>query len=87
MLASIRYRFELTGAGASSGDIVVEGDKASVEPAGTAKADVTFRCDTETFILMSLGRVTTDTATAAERLTIQGDNRLALEFHRWFPGA
>ncbi len=87
LAASIRYRFELTGVGANNRDILVEGDKASVGPAGTGEVDVTFCCDTETFILMSFGRATIDTATAAERLTIQGDNRLALEFHRWFPGA
>lgn len=84
--APIRYRFELTGAGASDSDIVVEGDKASMEPAGTGKADVIFHCDTETFILIAFGRLTTDAAIAADRLTIQGDNRLSLEFQRWFPG-
>lgn len=85
--APVRYRFELTGAGASNSDIVVEGDKAGMEPAGTGKADVTFRCDTETFILKAFGRLSTDTAVVADRLTIQGDHRLALEFQRWFPGA
>ena len=82
--APIRYRCEVTGAGASNSDIVVEGDKVSMEPAGTGKADVTFHCDTETFYLIALGRLTTDNAIAADRLTIQGDNRLALEFQRWF---
>ncbi len=41
--APIRYRWELTGTGASNSDIMVEGDKASMEPAGTGKADATFR--------------------------------------------
>ncbi len=85
--APIRYRWELTGAGASNSDIVVEGDKASVEPAGTGKADVNFHCDTETFVLIAFGRLTTDTAVTAHRLTIQGDHGLALEFQRWFPGS
>ena len=39
----IRYRWELTGTGASNSDIMVEGDKASMEPAGTGKPDATFR--------------------------------------------
>jgi len=82
--APIRYRWELAGAGARNSDILVEGDKASMEPAETGKADVTFHCDTETFIFIAFGRLTTDTAIAADRLTIQGDNRLALEFQRWF---
>ncbi len=41
--APIRYRWELTGTGASNSDIMVEGDKASMEPAGTEKPDATFR--------------------------------------------
>ena len=82
--APIRYRSELTGAGARNSDVVVEGDKASMEPAGTGKADVTFHCDTETFNLIALGRLTTENAIAAERLMIEGDNRLALEFQGWF---
>ncbi|MCH8186445.1 MAG: maleylpyruvate isomerase family mycothiol-dependent enzyme [Chloroflexi bacterium] len=85
--APIRYRFELTGVCANSRDILVEGDKASMEPAGTGKADVTLHCDAETFILIAFGRLSTDTAISADRLTTQGDNRLALEFQRWFPGA
>ena len=84
--APIRYRWELTGAGARNSDVVVEGDKASVEPAGTGQADVTFLCDTETFILIAFGRLTLDAAVAAHRLTIQGEHSLALEFQRWFPG-
>ena len=73
--------------GASNSDIVVEGDKASMEPAGTGKADVTFHCDKETFNLIALGRLTTENAIAADRLVIQGDKRLALEFQWWFSGA
>ena len=83
--APIRYRCELTGAGARNKDIVVEGDKAGMEPAGTGNADVTFQCDTETFNLIALGRLTIDTAIAADRLTVKGDSSLALEFQRWFP--
>jgi len=82
--ATIRYRWELTGAGARNSDVVVEGDKASMEPAGTGKADVAFRCDIGTFILIALGLLTIDNAIVTDRLTIQGDNRLALEFQRWF---
>jgi len=82
----VRYRWELTGAGARGSDVLVEGDKASMESAGTGKADVTFRCDTETFVLIASGRLAIDAATETDRLTIQGDNRLAYDFRRWFPG-
>ncbi len=85
VLAPIRYRWELTGTGARNYDIAVEGDKARVEPAGTGEAHVTFHCDTETFVLIALGRLTIDTA-IADRLTIQGDHSLAPDFQRWFPG-
>ena len=85
--APIRYRWELSGAGACNRDILVEGDKASLEPAGTGKADVILKCDTETFVLIANGRLTIETAIAAHRLSTQGDESLALEFQRWFPGA
>jgi len=82
----IRYRWELTGPGARNRDIVVEGNKASVKPATTGKANVTFCCDTETCVFIAYGRLTIDAAIGSERLTIQGDKRLAREFQRWFPG-
>ncbi len=82
----IRYRWELTGTGARNSDVVVEGDKASMEPARTGQADVTFRCDAETFVLIAFGRLTIDAAVATSRLAIEGDNRLAYDFQRWFPG-
>ena len=86
MPVSIRYRWELTGMGATSLDILVEGDKARAQPAGSEKADVTFECDTETFALITFGRLAIDTAVSANRLTIQGDDSLSLEYQRWFPG-
>ena len=83
--APIRYRWQLTGAGARNYDIVIDGEKAGVWSAETGKADVTFQCETETFTLIAWGRLTIETALAADRLTVQGDSSLALEFQRWFP--
>ena len=83
--APIRYRCQLTGAGARNSDIVVEGNRAGMRSSGAGEADVTFRCDTETFNLIALGRLTIDTAVADERLTIEGDIGLAHEFQQWFP--
>lgn len=85
LAVSIRYRCELTGAGARNYDIVVEGDKAGMGTAGTGKADVTFQCDTETFYLIAQGRLTIDTAVAADKLKMEGDVDHAHEFQRWFP--
>ena len=56
-----------------------------MDPATTDKADVTFHCDIGTFVFIAYGRLTIDAAAATDRLTIEGDNRLALEFQRWFP--
>jgi hypothetical protein len=78
----IYYRWELTGPGARPSDVVVEGDQASVEPAGTGQADVTFRCAMETFVFIAYGRLTIEAAIGAERVTIQGDKRLAREFQQ-----
>ena len=75
----------MTGAGARNSDLVVEGDKTSMEPAGTGKADVTFRCDLETFIFLAYTRLTIDAATSTGRLTIEGDHRLAYDYQSWFP--
>jgi uncharacterized protein (TIGR03083 family) len=82
----IRYRFALTGPGASSHDILVEGDTAHMEPAGAAEAAVTFHCDTETFILLMYGRFSQATATASGRLVREGEPRLAAAFDQWFKG-
>ena len=84
LLTPIRYRWEITGVGARNLDILWEGDNATVELAGTGVADVTFRCDAETFALIVFGRFTIDKSTAAGKLAIQGDNGLSIDFERWF---
>ena len=85
LLAPVRYRFELTGAGARDYEIEIEGEKAVMRSAGAGEADVVFQCDTETFILIAWGRLTTDTALATDRLIIKGEIELAHDFQRWFP--
>jgi hypothetical protein len=76
----VRYRFELTGKVPDWHDIVVEGGKARMAPAGTAPANVTFRCDTETFVLLVYGRTTLDRAMADGRIAVEGDRKLAAQF-------
>lgn len=80
LTTTVRYRFELTGAVQGSHDIVVENGAARMEPAGTAAADVTFRCDTETFVLLAYGRIKFDTAVADGLITVEGDRDLATQF-------
>ena len=85
--APVRYRFELTGSRPGSYDIVGHGDKAHLEPAGTAQPNVTFRCETETFVLLMLGRLNLSAATADGRTVVEGDHGLTAEFSQWFRGA
>ena len=82
--APIRFRWELTGPGANNIDIVVEGDCLAVSAAGTMLADVTFRCDTETYFLVAEGRLAIEGAVAEGRISVQGDNSLVPEFERSF---
>jgi uncharacterized protein (TIGR03083 family) len=82
----VRYRFELIGAVPSRSDIIVAGNKASIEPSGGAKANVTFHCDSETFVLMMCGRLTLDSAIADGRMSVEGDHGLVAEFGRRFQG-
>ena len=76
----VRYRFELTGAVSGRHDIVVGDGTARMEPAGTAVADVTFRCDTETFVLLAYGRTTLGTAVADGLIAVEGDRELVAQF-------
>ena len=82
----IRYRFALTGAGARDTDIVVEGDTASIEPAGPAAATVTCRCDTEPFVLIMAGRRPLPEALAQGRIVAEGEVEQVDAFAQWFGG-
>ena len=83
----VRYRFAVTGIGPSTHDIVVEEGKGRIEPAGAGAAEVTFRCDRDTFVLMMYKRLTLDEAIAAGRLSAEGDSGLISDFDRWSKGA
>ncbi len=66
--APIRHRFELTGPSPSTIDYLVEEGKARVEPAGENQPTETYRCSTDTFVLMMYGRVGTDEAMGEGKL-------------------
>lgn len=78
--APVRYRFELTGTVPGGYDIVAGGGKARMEPATASPAEVKFRCDTETFVLLAYGRTNVKSEAAARRLFIDGDRGLAAKF-------
>ena len=67
-------------------DIAVSGDKVRLEDAGEGHSDVIFRCDTETFLLLTNGRLSPSAAIAAGRLEVEGDSQVADDFGRWFKG-
>lgn len=77
---TVRYRFELTGAVTGKHDIVVGDGKARMKLAETAAPDVTFRCDTETFVLLAYERITLADALADGRIVVEGDRELADQF-------
>jgi uncharacterized protein (TIGR03083 family) len=84
--APVRYRFVVTGIGPRQPDLVVAGDTIRMENAGEAPPNVTFRCGTETYVLLVYGRLNLDAAIATGRLMIEGDRQLAIAFGQWFRG-
>jgi uncharacterized protein (TIGR03083 family) len=84
--APIRYRFHLTGPGASNSDIVVAGDTVRLELVGAGTANVSFHCDTEMFVLLMLGRLTLPNALAQSRLVAGGEAEWVATLAQWFRG-
>ena len=74
---TIRFRFELTGLVSGNHDIVVENGNVHMESTGETTASVTFRCDTETFVLLAYGRTSLNKAESEGRLTVQGNRKFA----------
>ena len=81
----VRYRFNVTNPVELNADIVVESDRVHIQsPEGDP--DVTCACDTETFLLMSYGRLPSSEAISTGRLTTQGDATAITRFSEWFRG-
>ena len=84
--SEIRYRFEVMEPFETAYDVVMAAQGTHVEPSGKQGADVTFRCDGETYVLVMYGRLSPEDATAQGRLTFQGASELAGSFGRRFKG-
>ncbi len=82
----IRYRFSVSSAVSTIVDIVATREGTRLEPADACEADVTFRCDGETYVLVMYGRVSPDAALADGRLTFEGNAGLAARFGQHFKG-
>ena len=74
---TVRFRFELTGAVPGSHDIVAESGNVKMESARATTANVTIKCDTETFALLAYGRASLEQTESKGRLTVQGNRELA----------
>lgn len=83
----ICYRFELNGSGSRDIDIVIKGDRVEIDKAGNKPSNVTFRCSTETYVLMMYGRLKVEDLIASGRLLAEGSDTLTREFGRLFKGA
>jgi hypothetical protein len=83
LASPLRYRFEVSAPIPFQGDIVIAGDMVYSEPVGTAAPDLTFHCDTETFVLLMYGRLTYEASIANGRLVADGNRELVAKFARW----
>jgi len=82
----VRYRFSITSPTGNDFDIVVTEGGTRWEPATGSAADVTFRCDGETCVLVMYGRLTPDQAMIDGRLTYEGESGQAAQFGQRFKG-
>lgn len=85
-LRPVRYRFEVTGPVSTNNDIVLNQEGARSEPARAVRADMTFQCDAQTYVLVMFGRLGVDAAISDGWMSFQGDKRLVDEFGRSFVG-
>jgi uncharacterized protein (TIGR03083 family) len=83
---SIRYRFDVSGVPHYSSDVILTDAQPYMEAVGKAPADVTVRCDGETFILLMYGRIRAHEAVSQGRMTFEGDAALVAAFNQGFQG-
>lgn len=82
--APIRYRFRLNDPVTDAYDVSIFGDEFDLTPSNDTQADVTFRCDTETYILFGTGRLPFARSVRRGLLQFEGDPGLASQFTDWF---
>jgi uncharacterized protein (TIGR03083 family) len=82
----VRYRFDVAGPVPVHQDLVVEGEKFSIEPVSGGDADVTFRCNTGNYLLLIYGRLDLSRGVPSARLEVSGNRELATLFNALFRG-
>jgi len=80
----ISYRFHLNDPITESYDVVVAGDDFRLQRSDQSKADVTFHCDTDTYLLLSMGRLPFARSVRRGRLSFEGNEERASAFTKWF---
>ncbi|MCI0439779.1 MAG: SCP2 sterol-binding domain-containing protein, partial [Chloroflexi bacterium] len=80
----VRYRFVLDDPVTDSYDVVVTGDNFRLFPSDDKEANVTFRCDTNSYILFGLGRMPLARSVRRGVIELEGDEALAAKFSEWF---
>ena len=76
----VRYRFQLDDTATESYDLLIGGGELTFGPSDDASADVTFRCDTNTYLLFAMGRLPFERSVRRGRLSFDGDEGLASRF-------
>ena len=67
-------------------DLIINPSAYAAVVSGMEPADVTFRCNTENYILMMYGRLEVERAVSDRRLAVDGSIELAKHFNTWFKG-
>ena len=82
LASPLRYRFDVSDPIPFHGDIVIDAGALRSEPVGDNTPDMTFRCNSETFVLLMWGRLAYAESTANGRLVADGQPALVDEFER-----
>ena len=81
------YRFVIEEPVAATYELVIANEEVTLRAGeGEAAADVIFRCDGETYVMVMYGRISPDDALMSGRMDWDGDERLALGFGARFLG-
>ena len=83
---AVRYRFNLSGPGASSVDVVLAPEGASFEIGASTEPDVVFHCASATYGMVIFGRWKLDAVIESGVVNAEGDQQLIGEFVSAFVG-
>ena len=80
----IRFRYLLSDSDGESRDLVVTGDGFDLCKPDSEAADVTFTCDTGSFLLLLMGRLPLRRSVRRGRIVLEGELEVAAGFDEWF---